>query len=443
MSHYTKRDIIRMVEEEDVEFIRLQFTDIFGNLKNMAVTTSQLDKVLDNKCMFDGSSIEGFVRIEESDMYLHPDLDTFEIFPWRPQQGKVARFLCDVYKQDDKQYEGDPRYILKKAIKEAEEMGYTFDVGPECEFFLFNLEDNGEPTNTTLERGSYFDVGPLDAGENARREMVLTLEDMGFEIEASHHEVAPAQHEIDFKYDNALKTADNIMTFRLVVRTIAKRHGLHATFMPKPQFGVNGSGMHINMSLRKEGNNIFDDPQGELGLSEDAYHFIAGLMKHIHGLAAITNPLVNSYKRLVPGYEAPAYIAWSATNRSPLIRIPSPRGAFTRVELRSPDPSANPYLAFAVCLAAGLDGIKNKLTPPASVDKNIYTMTQEEKDSLGIQNLPASLEEAIKALEENELIKKVLGVDSFHKYINAKKDEWKQYSQQVTRWETDEYLHRV
>ncbi len=443
MSHYTKKDIIRMVEEEDVEFIRLQFTDIFGNLKNMAVTTSQLDKVLDNKCMFDGSSIEGFVRIEESDMYLHPDLDTFEIFPWRPQQGKVARFLCDVYKQEDIQYEGDPRYILKKTIKEAEEMGYTFDVGPECEFFLFNLEDNGEPTNATLERGSYFDVGPLDAGENARREMVLTLEDMGFEIEASHHEVAPAQHEIDFKYDNALKTADNIMTFRLVVRTIAKRHGLHATFMPKPQFGVNGSGMHINMSLSKDGKNIFDDPKGEIGLSEDAYHFMAGLMKHIRGLTAITNPLVNSYKRLVPGYEAPAYIAWSATNRSPLIRIPSPRGTYTRIELRSPDPSANPYLAFAVCLAAGLDGIKNKLTPPASVNKNIYTMTQEEKESLGIQNLPASLDEAIQAMETNELIKNVLGIDTFNKYIMAKKEEWKQYSQQVTKWETDEYLHRI
>lgn len=443
MRHYTKQDIINMVKEEDVEFIRLQFTDIFGNLKNVAVTTSQLEKVLDNQCMFDGSSIEGFVRIEESDMYLHPDLDTFEIFPWRPQQGKVARFLCDVYRLDGTQYEGDPRYILKKVVKEAEELGYTFDVGPECEFFLFNLEDSGEPTNISLERGGYFDVGPLDLGENARREMVLTLEDMGFEIEASHHEVAPAQHEIDFKYDNALKTADNIMTFRLVVRTIAKRHGLHATFMPKPRFGVNGSGMHVNMSLSKDGRNVFDDPNGSLGLSGDAYHFIAGLMKHINGMTAITNPLVNSYKRLVPGYEAPVYIAWSATNRSPLIRIPASRGANTRLELRCPDPSANPYLTLAVCLAAGLDGIKNKLVPPASVDKNIYTMTQEEKDSLGIKSLPASLEEAINALEKSELIRDVLGEDSFSKYVKAKKMEWNQYAIQVSQWEMDEYLHRI
>ncbi len=443
MSHYTKQDIINRVEEEDVEFIRLQFTDIFGNLKNVAVTTSQLDKVLDNKCMFDGSSIEGFVRIEESDMYLYPDLDTFEIFPWRPQQGKVARFICDVYRPDGTQFEGDPRYILKKVVKEAEELGYSFDVGPECEFFLFNLEDNGEPTNVTQERGGYFDVGPLDTGENARREMVLTLEDMGFEIEASHHEVAPAQHEIDFKYENAVKTADNIMTFRLVVRTIAKRHGLHATFMPKPKFGVNGSGMHVNMSLSKDGKNIFDDPDGKLGLSQDAYHFIAGLIKHINGMTAITNPLVNSYKRLVPGYEAPVYIAWSATNRSPLIRIPAARGSSTRVELRCPDPAANPYLTLAVCLAAGLDGIKNKLTPPESVDKNIFTMTQEEKEAIDIKSLPGSLKEAIIELENSDLVKTVLGEETTNKYIEAKKAEWNQYSVQISQWEMDEYLHRI
>jgi glutamine synthetase len=443
MSHYTKQDIVRIVEEEDVEFIRLQFTDIFGNLKNVAVTTSQLDKVLDNKCMFDGSSIEGFTRIEESDMYLYPDLDTFEIFPWRPQQGKVARFICDVYKPDGTQYESDPRYILKKVIEEANELGLTFNVGPECEFFLFDLEDNGEPTNRSTELGGYFDVSPLDLGENVRREMVLTLEEMGFEIEASHHEVAPAQHEIDFKYDNALKTADNIMTFKLVVRTIAKRHGLHATFMPKPKFGVNGSGMHINMSLSKDGKNIFDDPNGKLGLSEDAYHFIAGLMKHMEGMSAITNPLVNSYKRLVPGYEAPVYIAWSAKNRSPLIRIPAARGASSRVELRCPDPSANPYFALAVCLAAGLDGIKNKLTPPDSVDLNIFTMTAEEKLEKGVRSLPGSLEEAIEALEKSDLVKGVLGEHTLKKYLEAKKAEWKDYSIQVSQWETDQYLHRI
>jgi glutamine synthetase len=443
MNHYTKKDIIKMVEEEDVEFIRLQFTDIFGTLKNVAVTTSQLDKVLDNKCMFDGSSIEGFVRIEESDMYLYPDLDTFEIFPWRPQQGKVARFICDVYRPDGTPFEGDPRYILEKVVKEAKELGYVFNVGPECEFFLFNAEDNGEPTNKSLERGGYFDVGPLDAGENARREMVLTLEDMGFIVEASHHEVAPAQHEIDFKYDDALTTADNIMTFKLVVRTIAKRHGLHATFMPKPRYGVNGSGMHINMSLSKDGKNIFDDPSGKLGLSEDAYHFIAGIMKHMEGITAVTNPLVNSYKRLVPGYEAPVYIAWSATNRSPLIRIPASRGTGARVELRCPDPAANPYLALAVCLAAGLDGIKKKLTPPDSVDKNIFTMTEEEKAEKGIKNLPANLKEALNQFEQSDLIKEVLGDHTAGKYLEAKNAEWEQYTIQVSQWELDQYLHRI
>ncbi len=443
MNHYTKQDIIRMVEEEDVEFIRLQFTDIFGNLKNVAVTTSQLDKVLNNKCMFDGSSIEGFVRIEESDMYLYPDLNTFEIFPWRPQQGKVARFICDVYRPDGTPFEGDPRYILKKVVKEAKDLGYTFNVGPECEFFLFNSEDSGEPTNQSTERGGYFDVGPLDAGENARREMVLTLEDMGFTVEASHHEVAPAQHEIDFEYGDALVTADNIMTFKLVVRTIAKRHGLHATFMPKPKSGINGSGMHINMSLSKDGKNIFDDPNGKLGLSQDAYYFIAGLMKHMEGMTAITNPLVNSYKRLVPGYEAPVYIAWSATNKSPLIRIPAARGSSARVELRCPDPSANPYLALAVCLAAGLDGIRNKITPPDSVDLNIFTMTQEEKAAKGIKNLPASLKEALELFEKSEFVKSVLGDHTAGKYLEAKNAEWNQYTVQVSQWELDQYLHRI
>ena len=340
MSNYSKADIIRMVEEEDVEFIRLQFTDMFGTLKNVAITSSQLEKALNNECMFDGSSIEGFVRIEESDMYLHPDLDTFTIFPWRPQQGKVARIICDVYGTDQKPFEGDPRYILKKVIKEAADMGYQFDVGPECEFFLFHQDDEGQPTTISHERAGYFDLGPVDLGENARRDMVLTLEDMGFEIEASHHEAAPAQHEIDFRYDEALKTADNIMTFKLAVKTIAKRHGLFASFMPKPKYGINGSGMHINMSLFKDGKNIFADDSDELGLSQERDYFIGGIMKHMKGMSVITNPLVNSYKRLVPGYEAPIYIAWSATNRSPLIRIPASRGAGTRVELRCPDPPA-------------------------------------------------------------------------------------------------------
>ena len=443
MSRYTKDDIFRMVEEEDVEFIRLQFTDIFGTLKNIAITSSQLEKALDNKCMFDGSSVEGFVRIEESDMYLYPDYDTFEIFPWRPQQGKVARLICDVSTPDGKPFEGDPRWILKKTIKEANEMGYRFDVGPECEFFLFHTDDNGLPTTLSHEKAGYFDLGPNDLGENIRRDMVLTLEDMGFEIEASHHEVAPAQHEIDFKYDEVLKTADNIQTFKMTVKTIAKRHGLYATFMPKPKFGISGSGMHINMSLAtEEGKNIFADENGKIGLSDDAYHFIAGIMKHARGMSAITNPLVNSYKRLVPGYEAPVYIAWSAKNRSPLIRIPASRGNGTRVELRNPDPTANPYLVLALCLAAGLDGIKNKIEVPESVDCNIYEMTPGERRAAGIENMPADLKEAVDCLVADEFLCSVLGEHITTKYVEAKMKEWENYTTRVSQWEIDEYLYK-
>ena len=443
MSRYTKDDIFRMVEEEDVEFIRLQFTDIFGTLKNIAITSSQLEKALDNKCMFDGSSVEGFVRIEESDMYLYPDYDTFEIFPWRPQQGKVARLICDVHTPDGKPFEGDPRWILKKTIKEANEMGYRFDVGPECEFFLFHTDDNGLPTTLSHEKAGYFDLGPNDLGENIRRDMVLTLEDMGFEIEASHHEVAPAQHEIDFKYDEALKTADNIQTFKMTVKTIAKRHGLYATFMPKPKFGISGSGMHINMSLAtEEGKNIFADENGKIGLSDDAYHFIAGIMKHARGMSAITNPLVNSYKRLVPGYEAPVYIAWSAKNRIPLIRIPASRGNGTRVELRNPDPTANPYLVLALCLAAGLDGIKNKIEVPKSVDCNIYEMTPGERRAAGIENMPADLKEAVDCLVADEFLCSVLGEHITTKYVEAKMKEWENYTTRVSQWEIDEYLYK-
>ena len=439
---YTQRDIIRMVEEEDVEFIRLQFTDLFGTLKNVAITRSQLEKALDNKCMFDGSSIEGFARIEESDMYLYPDLDTFEILPFRPHQGKVARLICDVYQTDGTPYESDPRYVLKKVLKEAEDMGYTFNVGPECEFFLFHTDDNGCPTTITHENASYFDLAPTDLGENARRDMVLNLEDLGFEIEASHHEVAPAQHEIDFKYDEALKTADNIMTFKLTVKTIAKRHGLYASFMPKPKYGVCGSGMHTNMSLFKEGKNIFADENDERGLSKEAYSFIAGIMEHMRSISAITNPIVNSYKRLVPGYEAPTYIAWSATNRSPLVRVPAARGVGTRVELRCPDCAANPYLTLAVCLAAGLDGIKNKIEVPESVDCNIYEMTPGERRAAGIENMPADLKEAVDCLVADEFLCSVLGEHITTKYVEAKMKEWENYTTRVSQWEIDEYLYK-
>lgn len=440
---YTKQDVLRLVQEEDVEFIRLQFTDMFGTLKNVAITSSQLERALNNQCMFDGSSIEGFVRIEESDMYLYPDLDTLAIFPWRPQQGKVARLICDIYRPNGEAFEGDPRYILKKVVEEAETLGYTFDVGPECEFFLYHNDDNGQPTTITHEKAGYFDLGPVDLGENARRDMVLNLEDMGFEIEASHHEVAPAQHEIDFHYDEALTTADNIMTFKLAVKTIAKRHGLHASFMPKPKEGINGSGMHINISLSKDGKNLFSDPQDALGLSREAYYFIGGLMRHIKGMAAVTNPLVNSYKRLVPGFEAPVFIAWSTTNRSPLIRIPAEKGEHTRVELRSPDPSANPYLVLAVCLAAGLDGIKNQILPPAAVNQNIFEMTAAQRQEEGIESLPNNLLEAVQELEKDPFIQGVLGEHLSRRYIRAKKQEWAQYCRHVSAWEIEQYLYRI
>ena len=443
MSKYTKQDIMRLVEEEDIEFIRLQFTDMFGTLKNVAITASQLEKALDNKCMFDGSSIEGFVRIDESDMYLYPDLNTFEVFPWRPQHGKVARMICDVYRPNGTPFEGDPRYILKKVLKEAADMGYTFNVGPECEFFLFHTDDEGRPTTISHEKAGYFDISPLDLGENARRDIILTLEEMGFEIEASHHEVAPAQHEIDFKYTNALKAADNMMTFKLVVKTIAKRHGLFASFMPKPVYGVCGSGLHINMSLCKDGVNIFNDHSAENGVSKEAYQFIAGLMKHMKGMTLVANPIVNSYKRLIPGYEAPVHITWSEGNRSPLIRIPSTRGTNMRIELRSPDPAANPYLLLASCLAAGLDGIRNELPIPKSVEGNIYEMSKNELEERGIEAIPSNLSKACHYFEDDEFMKQVLGEHVHAKYLDAKRKEWNRFREQVTEWEIEEYLYKI
>ena len=442
MGHYTRKEIMRLVEEEDVEFIRLQFTDIFGSLKNMAVTASQLEKALDGRFMFDGSAIEGFSSIEDSDLYLRPNPDTLEIFPWRPQQGKVARLICDITRPDGTPFEGDSRYILKQALAEAAAMGYTFQVGPECEFFLFHMDDEARPTTISHEQAGYFDVSPLDLGENARRDMVLTLEEMGFVVESSHHEASPAQHEIDFEAAEALTAADNIQTFKLAVKTIAKRHGLYATFMPKPRVGINGSGMHINMALLKDGKNIFQDTEDENGLSREAYSFIGGILEHIRAITAITNPLINSYKRLVPGYEAPTYIAWSRASRSPLIRVPSPRGEETRIELRSPDPAANPYLALAVCLRAGLDGIREGTVPPKSVDGDIFAMTEDERRRMGIRRLPATLTEAIEELEKDALIRNTLGEHAADKYIAEKKEEWNRYRSQVTDWEINEYLYR-
>jgi glutamine synthetase len=441
MAKYTREDITRLAKEENVKYIRLQFTDILGTIKNVEIPVSQLDKALDNKMMFDGSSIEGFVRIEESDMLLHPDLDTWVIFPWTAEKGKVARLICDIYKTDGTPFEGDPRNNLKRVLAEAREMGFTsFNLGPEPEFFLFKLDEKGEPTLELNDKGGYFDLAPTDLGENCRRDIVLELEEMGFEIEASHHEVAPGQHEIDFKYADAITACDNIQTFKLVVKTIARKHGLHATFMPKPLFGINGSGMHCNVSLFKEKENVFYDTKGQLELSETAMQFIAGTIKHAPAFTAVTNPTVNSYKRLVPGYEAPCYVAWSAQNRSPLIRIPASRGLSTRVEVRSVDPAANPYLALAVLLKAGLDGIKNNLTPPAPVDRNIYVMSKEEREEVGIVDLPATLHAALETLKASEVIKEALGEHLLEHFIEAKEIEWDMFRTQVHQWERDQYM---
>jgi glutamine synthetase len=436
----TKDDVLKLAKEANVQFIRLQFTDIIGVLKNVAIPTDQLEKALDNELMFDGSSIEGFVRIEESDMYLRPDPDTFVVLPWRAGEGAVARLICDVYNPDGTPFSGCPRNTLKRAVKEAADMGLRMNVGPELEFFLFHTDEEGKATLKSHDTAGYFDLAPVDRGEQARRDMVLNLKQIGFEIEASHHEVAPAQHEIDFKYDEALKTADNIATFRYVVRAIAQSHGLHATFMPKPIFGINGSGMHTNQSLFKNGDNAFYDPADSLQLSEMAYHYMGGLIRHAKGFAALTSPTVNSYKRLVPGYEAPVYIAWSCRNRSPLIRIPAKRGSSTRIELRNPDPSCNPYLAIAVMLKAGLDGIHKKIKPPAPVDQNIYVMTDEEKRNCGIESLPSNLYDAIQELKKDDVIKAALGEHITQRFIDAKELEWHKYNTDVHDWEIKSYL---
>ncbi len=441
MGNISREEIIRTVQSEDIRFIRLQFCDIFGQLKNVAITASQLEKALDNGIMFDGSSIEGFVRIEESDQYLYPDLDSFMVIPWHHNHGKVARLICDVYNTEGKPFEGDPRYVLKKVIQQAADMGYECNVGPECEFFLFMLDEQGNPTTTTLDKAGYFDLGPTDPCESVRREICLTLEQMGFEIEASHHECAEGQHEIDFKYTDILRAADNIMTFKYVVKSIAQRNNLYATFMPKPVYGTAGSGMHINLSLfDKKGNNAFCNEKDKYGLSKLAYQFVAGIMEHVDGITAVTNPLVNSYKRLVPGFEAPIYVAWSAHNRSPMIRVPSARGKGTRVEMRNPDSSANPYLALALCLAAGLEGIRDGKAPPPPVDANIYELSERERVRRKIRSLPGSLHSAVVLMQKNRLVKEVLGDHIANRYIDAKLKEWSEYREQVTAWEIDRYF---
>lgn len=437
MSSYTKEDIMRLVEEEDVEFIRLQFVDVFGCLKNMAVTAKQLDVVLNNQCLFDGAAIQGFNTKDVDELVLVPDLDSFAIFPWRPQRGRVARFICDVCYPDGRPFLLDSRYVLSEVVKEAAKEGYTFNVGPESEFFLFNTAEDGSPTTNTDEKGSFFDIGPVDMGENARRDIVLSLSEMGFEMESSYHSNESAQHHIEFKFDDGIHTADNIMTYKLAVRTVAKRHGLHATFMPKPNYGKKGSGMFFNMFLCKEGKNIFRDETEEYGLSREAYYFMGGIIRHIKGMTLINNPIINSYKRLVPGYNAPVNISWSRKNRTPLMRITSTGVLGPRVVLRSPDGACNPYLVLAGCLAAGLEGIRNKIEPPVSLDD------QTGENGADFDILPRTLAEAIMEFQKDTFLQKIYGEQLSHILVKKKKEEWNEFCEQVTAWEVEKYLDRI
>ena len=434
MAKYSRQDILALIEEEDIEFIRLQFTDISGGLKNIAMTVSQIDKILDGRCRFDCAAIDGFCGTGYEELFLVPDLDTFVIFPWRPQNGKVARFLCDVVKPDGTPFAGDSRYILKKVIAEANEMGYVFDVGIKHEFFLFDLDDQGEPTNHSNERGGYFDVGPNDSGENTRRDMVLYLEDMGIEVESSYHSDEAAQHVLEITYRDALAMADSIMTTRLVAKTVARRHGVHATFMPKPRKHLKGSGAHYTFSLSKDGKNIFTDASGVRGISEEGYQFMAGILEHIASMSLVNNPIVNSYKRLIPGYLAPVTVGWSFTNDSPLIRLTSIGGDGARVVLRSPDGAANPYLVIASCLAAGLDGIRRGLKPMPSIEEQGDNAMQQS----GI--LPRTLYEAVHLFQQDHFLQEVLEEHISGHLIHTKDEEWNEYCKEVTMWEHARYL---
>ena len=437
-----KDTIIRQCEENNVGFIRLQFCDINGTIKNLSLPISQLNKVLNNEIMLDGSSIKGFRSIETSDMSFYPDLDTFMILPWCERDGRnVARIICDIYNPDGTPFEGCPRCNLKRMIKRAEKLGYKMNVGPEAEFFIFELDEQGEPTTIPHDKGGYYDAAPTDMAEDIRRDIVETLEAMNFEIEASHHECADGQHEIDFKYADALTAADNIITFKYVVKSIASQYGLHATFMPKPIYGEAGSGMHCNLSLFKDNQNSFFAPDEENQLSKEALYSIGGVLKNVGAFTAVTNPIVNSYKRLVPGFEAPVYLAWSLANRSSLIRVPAKRGSATRIELRSPDPSCNPYLALSVILGAILDGIENKIEPPVPVSENIYEMSYKELKKAGIKSLPSTLYEAVELLKENDVVKDSLGEHITNEFVMAKQIEWDKYKTCVTKWELDTYLN--
>ncbi|MDO5843528.1 MAG: type I glutamate--ammonia ligase [Methanocorpusculum sp.] len=432
--------VLKRLEEDNVKSVLLQFSDLEGKPKNVAIPTKQMRKALTDGISFDGSSIQGFARLEESDMTLHPEVSTYQIIPWSDEKFRMARFICNVYTIHGEPFTGDPRYILKREMEKAAKLGYTFNVGPEMEFFLFRTDENGHATVNLQDHGSYFDQTPTDPGEDVRRDLVIQLSEMGFNIEASHHEVAPSQHEIDFTYGSALEIADKVVTFKFAAKTLALKKGLHATFMPKPIFGINGSGMHVNSSLMKDGKNAFFDPEGEDQLSDTARYFIGGLLKHIDGITRIANPTVNSYKRLIPGYEAPVYVGWSALNRSALIRVPSSRGKSTRAELRSPDPTCNPYLTFAVMLAAGMEGIVNKIEPPESIDKNIFRMTPAEREAEGIRCLPWSLVEANAALMKDELLCSVLGEHVVAQIKRIGELEWSDFSKAITDWEIKRYL---
>ena len=441
--NYTDEEIKKLIVEYNIQFIKLQFVDINGQVKNLAVPSEHIDRVLNNDIMLDGSSIKGFRDIETSDMFFYPDKNTFQILPWQEKDGKnSARLICDIYNADGTPFEGCPRCNLKRLMAEAKKLGLSMNIGPEAEFFLFEKDENDVITTKTHDKAGYYDVGPDDLGETVRSDIVSTLQDMDFDIEASHHEGADGQHEIDFKYSDILTAADNVVTFRIAVKAIAAKYGLHATFMPKPIYGMNGSGMHCNISLFKDGKNAFYDAKGEYQLSNIAKYSIGGILKHIKSITAILNPTVNSYKRLVPGYEAPVYMAWSLANRSALLRVPAKRGISTRVELRSPDPSCNPYLAFATILAACIDGVRNKVEPPKPVEANIYKLTEKERKRMRIESLPGSLEEALGYMRNSLIAKAALGKHIVDEFTTAKDIEWESFRTYVSQWELDKYLAR-
>lgn len=439
---YTKDEVIAESREKKVKFIRLMFSDINGIPKNIELPVERLEEVLETGIQFDASSIAGFAEIQESDMILKPDANTFAVLPWTTDS-VTARFICDVYKPDGTRFEGDPRFVLQKALKKASEMGYTMYTGPECEYFYFKLDAQGNPTVTPQDTAGYFDLGTSDFGEQARRDTTLYLEQMGFDIEAAHHEVAPGQHEIDFNYGEAMVSADRILTLKWVTKVVAQRHGLHASFMPKPIYGVNGSGMHVHQSLWKSGNNSFYDEGGKFQLSETAYHYMGGLLAHVPEITAVLNSTVNSYKRLVPGYEAPCYMAWANKNRSALIRVPAARGKGTRVELRCPDPAGNPYLQTAVMLAAGLQGVKGRIAPPEAVEADIYHMSAADRRKNGVGSLPGSLQEALNLMENSKIVREVLGEHIFEQFMTVKGKEWDAYRLNVHPWEHKTYLSKI